>query len=117
MPGSLLHLFTQCRKSHAFWNNLLEWIHRMTNVRLLFDNLTILLGYLNTDITQTPINTILITAKYYIFCCSKKNRHLSVPQFHCQLTKVYREQQMLSKLNQTEHIFEKKWARFVRLFD
>ena len=57
-PETLIHLYCLCPKSQSLWNDISQWIKNQLNILINFDNLTIILGYQNSDNRATAINTI-----------------------------------------------------------
>ena len=109
---TIVHLFVECQKSNKLWGEIKNWINKTVNVELNFTPTLILLGHINSDSNQIPINAILMTVKYYIFNCAHLNKELDI--FMCQkrVKNMYMEQQSLSlSLNQLPK-FRKKWTKW-----
>jgi len=109
---SILHLFVECAKTSKLWHEIKYWVNATVNVQLNLTPIYILLGHINSDSMQIPINAILMTVKYYIFRCAVQNKELDIFVCQKQLKTMYREQKSLSlKMNQLPN-FRKKWLKW-----
>lgn len=108
-PETLKHLFSECCKSNFFWNQLIMRITSKIN-NLPFTSLTKIFGFLNTCNNQEALNTILTVARYFIFVNSKNKSTLYYNDFVKLLNKVYKEQELLSKLGGKSDLFYTKWS-------
>ena len=64
---SILHLLSQCNESRIFWISLENLIYKKIKFRIKFNDSNIIHGYLSIDQNNIPLNTLIITAKKYIF--------------------------------------------------
>ena len=107
------HIFINCHHAIQLWTNINIWLNKNCNIPVNLDKITILMGYQLINNIQIPINTIIITAKNYLFQMAKNN---SIPLFNVFLTKlknVYHEQKTLAIFNNELIEFNKKWHKFL----
>ena len=114
---TLVHLFIQCEHVKTLWKNLENWILFKVGLNLTFSRTDIFLGYLYNDNNSVPINTIIISAKDYIFYCAR-NRTIPVMLVlkekiktkYIEQTSLFTEDDKLEKLH-------KSWISFSKLFN
>ena len=107
------HIFINCHHAIQLWININSWLNKNCNIPVNLDKITILMGYQLINNIQIPINTIIITAKNYLFQMAKNN---SIPLFNVFLMKlknVYHEQKTLAIFNNELIEFNKKWHKFL----
>jgi len=68
VPENTRHLFWECQHVQTFWANLSN-VFSICNINVDINFLNISLGMPNIKQHKTPINYILMLAKYYIFRC------------------------------------------------
>ena len=108
---TLIHLFTECDKTNEIWANLSNEIGTTCNTVIVLDTVTKLFGYQNSTSFAEALNTILIIMRYYIFSKCKSEGDLFISEYKRLLKRVYIEQELLSKLNNKNELFTKKWAK------
>ena len=114
---SIIHLFTLCTKALDFWSDIKNWIFNRVGINLEMNSNLIILGYLLLTQDFIPINTLLITAKQYIFRCTKLKRNPNIYTFQKLLKLTYNEQLMLHQLKSEEGLFTKCWSKWVVIFN
>ena len=112
---TLFHLFTECNITNAFWADLVQEINDKCNLALTLDTITKLFGYQNTTSFAQSINTILILMRYYIFIKCKTQGSLFMIEFKRLLKRVYSEQELLSRLDNKNEVFNKKWDKLLNI--
>ena len=63
-----LHLFWECTYAQELWRNIAN-IFRQNNINIVLNFRKISLGILNQNYYYTPLNYIILLAKYFIFRC------------------------------------------------
>ena len=116
-PETLFHLFFSCVETHSLWINLTNLIKSNLNIDIVFDKITVILGYQYYNNWSIAINTILIVARSYIFTCANSNRKLDINQLLQKIKSVYNEQLLISRINQQNEKFNKHWLIFKNLFN
>ena len=69
-------------------------------------------NFFTTDKLFTPMNTIYLTSKRYIFRVSKQEKILDIKEYQEYLNTVYTEQEYLAKLQFKHATFLKIWSSF-----
>ena len=87
-------------------------LYLLSTFTLKLNNIEKLFGYQNNTSFANSFNTILLLIRYYIFGKSKNQGSLFTVEFKRLLKRVYVEQELLSKLENKNHMFIKNWARF-----
>ena len=113
---SIIHLFSECTKSAALWENLAFWINSTLFIGIDLTKIDKILGYAKTDTKFWPLNLILSVTRHYIFTCAKENRQLNIYHLQNLMKKIYIEQETLSKLNCKSKSFEKNWLVWKNIF-
>ena len=78
---SLLHIYCTCQCVEAFWvevKSLLEVLLKENIGDLGFANQIIMLGYCGDEDWSNEINSIILSAKYFVHCCYLTNK---IPYF------------------------------------
>ena len=115
MSQTTEHLFAECSVSQTLWNNIKTWILNKTTYNITFDTKTIILGYLFNNNISTPINTIILVTKSYIFWCSRHNIIPCNYQLQTRIKESYETQKAISCLNNNEEIFDRKWKNMLSI--
>ena len=68
-----IHLFSECSKSAALWEDLTSWINSSMSIGITLNKLDKILGYTKLDGKFWPINLILSVTRHYIFTCARGN--------------------------------------------
>ena len=63
-----------------------------------------------------PLNFVLLITRYYIFTTARLHHHLNIYNLQQIIKCKYLEQQCLSKINNTNKEFSKKWSHWITLF-
>ena len=113
---TIIHLFTECRKSVVLWENLLSWIHSNVTIRIELNKADKILGYVQPDSNFWSLNLILTVTRYYIFTCAKATRQLNIYHLQSVIKQKYLEQETLSKLSNKNDFFEKNWSVWKNIF-
>ena len=112
---TISHLFTQCPQIKVLWSDISKWIHNTTNYNIKFDQITIICGYLLSNNIQTPINTIILATKSYIFWCSRHKRKPNIYSLQKQILDLYNTQLAVASINNNLEYFNKKWTSMIQL--
>ena len=75
------HLFIYCDKSKDFWINVKHWLYRSLKFDLCWDPNVIIFGTLNSKSVNMPINTIYISAKYFVYRYARNNRRMNIFEY------------------------------------
>ena len=70
-----------------------------------------------TDNLFLPINTLILSTKYYIFTCAVKQKAPSFNVLQLKLTRCYQEQQLLNYEKGKAENFKRNWSGFTRMFE
>ena len=115
-PKNIIHLFSNCSKSVDLWENVKVLIQSKIGYTLKLDNKVKILGESHFDENFWPLNFILICTRYYIFTCTRKNLHLNIYLLQKIIKTKYQEQDMLSKVNNHNSKFYKRWSVWKSIF-
>ena len=99
-----------------FSSELKAKIQHVLNVNLSIGPKCIILGIQGATNLNTPINSIYLAAKMYIFKTLRKKGLLSADSFCIYLEKIYQEHEFISQLDFQEEKFKKAWGNFNNLF-
>lgn len=114
---TLQHLLWSCVKTQNFWSTLLLLIKNCPHCHAL--NLSeelVLFGNKNNVMTDSVIEYILVSAKYYIYTSYRNNKTPRVKTFLAVLKNRYVELEMLSYVNGTSIVFANSWSLYQSLF-
>ena len=115
-PETIQHLLVYCDKSRDLWNDIKVWIQLTINFDLEITPTMILLGYSNRDNNNVPLNSILISVKYYIFSTAHSSKNMNIYDCQKSVQKMYEEQEQIAIINNKDVDFNKKWLRWKPLF-
>ena len=95
---TVIHLFWECQYAQHIWTNIQNILtENSISVRLNFESIS--LGLPEQKQYKTPVNYIILLAKYYIFSCKcLKDK----PNFN------HFKNYMLDKINAEKHIAQRK---------
>ena len=113
---TILHLFTECPKVNALWENLKQWLFIKIHIQTETSNILKLFGYLIQDQNFCPLNCILLIARKYIFWCSQKKTDPKIELLKTKIKMKYIEQEHFSRITFSEPDFSKKWNRWKDVF-
>ena len=113
---TIQHLFVLCQKVQSFWNNIKIWLEKKLNLYFDTNPIKILFGDIFSYQKYHPINLIYMTAKHYIFHCSKSGKNLNIFEYQSLLYTKFAEQNYLSHIEMRHDQFKKKWSSFENLF-
>ena len=113
---TLVHLFWDCDMVSELWLNIKHWIESKINISLQWNRMICIIGYSQCDANFYPLNFILMIVRHYIFKCALKNRELNIYQIQIIVKEKYLEQELLSKLNNNEENFKKRWLIWKSVF-
>ena len=117
LEETLFHLFTECNVTNNLWASLVNEINTKCNLTINLDKLTKLFGYQNNTSFADALNTMFIIFRYYVFVKSKTQSTLFISEYKKLLKRVYTEQELLSKLNNKNELFNKKWIKMLHFID
>ena len=107
-------LITKCKSK--FYKQLLECWSVLKNINPIGDNEIIIFGYLLKDQNRTPLNALILVTKKYIYDSALSNSALNFQILKHRLEEVFTNESLLSKLNNTENTFNKKWGNLKAFF-
>ena len=113
---NMLHLFCLCDNSVTLWNQVLQWIKEKIKIQIALNNKDIILGYLLQSNYSTPINTIILCTKSYIFRTAYNKKNLQLAELINYIKSTYSEQKAIATLNNKLTTFIKRWNSWVNLF-
>jgi len=113
---TIMHLFCQCPFSNGLWHSAEQWIFNRTRLQITFDDKTKIFGYNYKNQNFTPINTILLVIKSYIFWCSRNNIIPNIINCQNRIERVYLDQLGISRKTLKVEQFERKWNTWINLF-
>ncbi len=116
-PETLVHLFAQCTKSRAFFENIKNWIQSKINITVDISTNNTILGYLNSDTNFIPINLILMVSKCYIFYCAATNKNLNFEILKRKIKNTFVDEQTIAQINGQREKFDKIWNRWKPIFN
>ena len=111
----LTHLFSECTVTNALWNNVVSWIETKISIELHLDKISKTLGYLEQDNFFWPLNFFLTFTRYYIFTCAYKHQDPNIYCLQNTMKQKFFEQEMLSRVNNTNERFQKTWSRWCKI--
>ena len=114
---SLFHMFYDCDITKQFHNNLRKWIENKTKFKIPVDALTYILGYLTQNQYFVPVNTVLLLAKKYLFTCAYLKDQPNIHAFLAQFESVFKEQELLARINNRLEDFNNNLGRWRALFE
>ena len=115
-PESILHLLAECHVSNELWNNVISWIEARVPVTLNLDITAKTIGYVHQDRFFWPLNFFLIITRRYIFSCAIHDRDPNIYCLQNIIKTKYNEQEMLSKVNNTNKQLEDRLQRKAIVF-
>ena len=110
---TLVHLFTLCNPVKKIWEDLTRRIKTNINRDLIFSSKDIILGYQEKQ--MWPVNILLVIMKKYIFVASGKKKTPQLVEALEMLKNIYFEQEYVSRIQNHESEFKKKWDFIPRL--
>ena len=87
-----MHLFVKCHYVVELWKDLENWIHSNLGKLIKYSPMDIILGYLHGNNQYIPINTLMITTKYYIFKSAVNKNVPNTNGLKNKLKRKYKEQ-------------------------
>ena len=114
---TILHLFAECVVSKQIWNNLQTWIKNVLKINISFTQYSVIMGYQYQDQNFVPINTIMMKTKYYLFCCASMGQPVYFSSLQYELKNLYKENEVLSKINSNYICFENVWKTWKKLLE
>ena len=114
---TLCHIFTNCQQVIALWEDLSTWITHRVKVNIIFTPITIILGYMNTDNNQIPINSIILSAKSYIFWCVTNSKPPNITQLQNRIKTMILQQKGIYQKNIQQEKYIKSWHKWQKLTD
>ena len=110
------HLFYECNLVNLLWQTLYNWIAHKSNIRIIPNIISIILGYTETYPNPVVINTINMITKSYIFYCSRNNLKLNIYQLQTRLETAFETYEFNAIRNNCIDNFNRKWNPFRSLF-
>ena len=108
---NITHLSARCQIVLDLWKNITRWFELKLSIKIKLNELDFIFGYQKYDPKNfLSLNFILLIAQSYIFHCSKYRHYVNIYHLQNLIKEKYLEQNTLSKLNNTQHIFSKKWS-------
>ena len=113
---TMVHLFSYCRASHNLWQNIQIWIHNKLKLQIEFSNENIILGYLNWNANHTPLNSLILIAKAFLFWCSRHNQCPNIVKYQERAESLYNMHLQVALWNFKEDEFNKHTNKWGTLF-
>lgn len=110
-PETITHLFFYCPSIFRIWLLMSDWIFRKSGERIVFDAKTVIFGV--PEKKYLAINLIIMLVKRHIFSQSRKSANIAFENIVKYLQNYY----SLEKLMLENRFYQKKWSRWVWLFD
>ena len=114
-PQNITHLFARCQIVLDLWKNITKWFELKLSIKIKLNELDFIFGYQKHDENFWSLNFILLITRSYIFHYSKYKHDVNIYHLQNLIKEKYLEQHTLSKLNNTQHIFSKKWLTWKSL--
>ena len=105
-----------CEQIQRFWSDLKNDILLILQINLSTIDCDIMYGYTPNDTTARVQNFIYMTAKTYIYKCTREKRLLSVCDYYCYIKAIYDDHEYNSKLQLEHQKFVKTWGRLQWFF-
>ena len=109
---NLTHLFLRCKYSKSFWEEFSQWLaHNTSNTEGFVPSEAILLGIV-TESKKLLLHHLILLVRHHIYTCKLKETR---PSFEMYKQLVYNTLQIESKIaivNNSMHVFKKKWSCF-----
>ena len=86
---TITHLFYECKLVNLLWQTLYNWIAHKSNIRIIPNITSAILGYTDPYPYPAVINTINMITKSYIFYCSRNKLRLNIFQLQTCLKSAY----------------------------
>ena len=103
--------------SKNFWISLENLIYEKIKFRIKFNDSNIIHGYPSIDQNNIPLNTLIITAKKYIFDYVTSKSRLHIMAFRHKFSYIYTEQSFVSKFSEQVAKFKKTWQKWLPLVE
>ena len=94
---TISHLFYECKLVKTLWQTLYNWILNKTNIRIVPEKKSIILGYTESYPNPIAINFINMTTKSYIFYCSRKKLRLNIYHLQNRIKEAYNTHETRSR--------------------
>ena len=116
-PEKIEHLFWQCNIVMEFWEMIETWIYEKNNYLLNVDKQRAILGIMNVNEYNKPINYILILTRYYIYKCRINNKQLNLLAWIHEVKFFIQIEKMIAIKTDRYHKFIKYWETWLQLFE
>ena len=110
-------MFCTCEKSHQLWQDLKIWLENTLRINIVWDQKTIILGYMLRDKKANPINTVILITKSYLFWCSRKNKDPNILELLSRIKSCIFEQQESAAIPNKKEQFLKTWENWITIFN
>lgn len=104
-PGTLEHVFFACSITQTFWKSFITWYENTANTKIVLSLEMVSLCNSEMDL----LNTLLITAKQYIFKCKIQDKPLNCFVFRNLVQEVIAFERKNAKEQHNYKAFYKKW--------
>lgn len=112
---TIQHLFVECPRTKAFWNDLETWMTRQLKLTIHLSALDVLFGKRGPG--YTLINMLLLVAKQYIYKTRSMGGNLRIDSVVRIFKNRFKMEKMSAKINLKNDSFVKKWAPLYDLFN
>lgn len=116
-PEKIEHLFWQCNIVMKFWEMIERWIYEKNNYLLNVDKQRAILGIMNVNEYNKPINYILILTRYYIYKCRINDKQLNLLAWIHEVKFFIQIEKMIAIKTDRYHKFIKYWETWLQLFE
>ena len=93
----------------------MSWIETKISIKLNLDKISKYLGYLQQDNLFWPLNFFLTVTRHYIFTCAYKHQDPNIYCLQNTMKQKFFEQEMLSRVSNTNKRFEKTWSHWCKI--
>ena len=114
---TLLHLFVMCPPVDEIWLSVQNWIKDKLGINIVVNRTMKIFGYTLQDKNFWPINFILLCVRYNIFRCAMENNKPRMVQIQKYAKAKFDEQELLSKLNDSNTAFNRNWQTWKQLLE
>lgn len=117
VPERLEHLFWHCPTVLNFWENVERWIYEGNNYLINLDKQRAILGITPINLSNKPINFILILTRYYIYKARINNKQLNLTAWKNEVKSYINIEKSIAIKNNGFEKFMKIWEKWIPLYE
>ena len=99
------------KKQKKIYKDLIKFIENKIKFKIPLDISTVIIGYLIHIQNFEAFNALFLLAKKYLFGCAYSGVLPNIPEFKYYFQSIFKEQQMLTRLNNKFKEFNKNLGR------